>query len=235
MSANIAEAKELVAEAGRILHVHGLVDYLGHVSIRVGDQVVIKPKHSPTVRGLSTLTADRIITVDLEGRKQEGEGIPVAETFIHTEIYKARPDVQAVVHTHQHATTVLGVLERPILPLLHIPASYVDEHDFGLYPHAHLVTTPEQGANLAKALGDKTFCHLQNHGIVSVAETLQEATVNALLLEELARTNLEVLQTGLPPRLIPDDELADLREFRGPWPGRWEYFREQTEIALAGR
>ena len=219
------EGRTLVAEAGRVLSGLGLIDYLGHASMRVDDGAIIKPKHSPTIRDASRLGPEHMVRVDIDGALVEGEDPPPAEVFIHTKIYRARPDVGAVVHTHQKAATMLGVLEAPMLPLLHIPASYVDR--LQMWPHARLVADRELGADLAAALGDATFCHLQGHGIVSVAPTLPEAVVGAAMVEDLATANLEALRAGLAPRVIPDDELADLRRLRGGVEGRWQFLREQ--------
>lgn len=219
------EGRRLVAEAGRILSGLGLIDYLGHASLRVDGGAIVKPKHSPTIRDASRLGPEHMVHVDLDGRLVDGGDPPPSEVFIHTEIYRARPDVGAVVHTHQKAATMLGVLTAPILPILHIPASYVDRIE--MWPHAHLVADRALGADLAAAAGDASFCHLQGHGIVSVASTLQEAVVGAVMLEDLAVANLEALRTGRAPRVIPDDELADLRRLRGSVEGRWQYLREQ--------
>lgn len=219
------EGRTLVAEAGRVLSGLGLIDYLGHASLRSDDGAIIKPKHSPTVRDASRLGPEHMVRVDLDGRLLDGGDPPPAEVFIHTEIYRARPDVGAVVHTHQKAATMLGVLNAPMLPLLHIPASYVDS--LQTWPHAHLVADRNLGADLAATLGGASFCHLQGHGIVSVAPTMQEAVVGAVMVEDLAVANLEALRSGLAPRVIPDDELADLRRLRGGVAGRWEYLREQ--------
>ncbi|MGZ2224300.1 class II aldolase/adducin family protein [Glutamicibacter nicotianae] len=220
-----SEEKELVAQAGRILSRIGLIDYLGHASMRVNNGAIIKPKHSPTITDASHLTAETMIQVDLEGNLLAGVNKPPAEVFIHTEVYKARPDVGAVVHTHQKAATMLGVLDAPVLPLLHIPASYVD--DVKMWPHSHLVSNKELGEDLAKALGQATFCHLQGHGIISVAPSLKEAVIGAVMLEELATANMEALRTGLTPHLIPEHELRELRKLRGGVEGRWQYLNEQ--------
>ena len=107
--------RELLAAAHRVLYHQGLVDYLGHCSVRVPgtDRVLIKPKHSPNVRGLGSLRPEDMVVIDLDGNLVDAgaagatEG-PPAECFIHTEIYRARPDVSAVVHTHQPAGTLLG-------------------------------------------------------------------------------------------------------------------------------
>jgi L-ribulose-5-phosphate 4-epimerase len=229
--------RELVARAGQVLTALGLVDYLGHASARVPgtDRVVVKPKHSPTVRGMAALGADAMVVVDLNGGLVEGSALdakarPPAEVFIHTEIYRARPDVAAVVHTHQRAATLAGVLGLPIEPVLHVPATFVDA-DPPVWPHPVLVDTAGLGRDLAAALGDKRFCHLQGHGIVSVAGDLREATVGAAMLEQLAEAALTAAAAGAKPRTITPAEIATLRSQVAGVEGRWAYYCELAGIA----
>lgn len=222
--------RELVAEAGQVLSRLGLVDYLGHCSARVPgtDRLVIKPKHSPTVRGMHRLTGADMIVVDMDGRLLVGQDPPPAEVFIHAEIYRARPDVGAVVHTHQTSATLMGVIEAPILPILHVESVFVRE-PVPVWPCPLLVTSRELGSDLAAALGDARFCHLQGHGIVSVAETIPDATVAASMLERLSEANLRVLQAGHQPRVISDAEIDQLSREAAPVGGRWAYFRQLVE------
>jgi L-ribulose-5-phosphate 4-epimerase len=226
----IRELRELVALSGRILTALGLVDYLGHSSARLPgtDRVVIKPKHSPTVRSMAALGPDDMIVVDLDGRLVEGTARPPAEVFLHTEIYRARQDVAAVVHTHQPSATLAGVLGAPILPVLHVPSTFVPA-DPPTWPCPLLVDNPERGRQLAAALGRERFCHLQGHGIVSVAADVRHATVGAVMLEQLAEIALRVAATGLKPRVIPDDEIAVLRGQVAGVDGRWAYYQQLAD------
>jgi L-ribulose-5-phosphate 4-epimerase len=220
------QLRELVATAGRILYQQGLTDYLGHCSARVPgtDRVVIKPKHSTTVRSPGELGPGDMIVIDLDGNLVEGSDAPPAECFIHTEIYRARPDVQAVVHTHQRAATLLGVVGADLLPVLHVPAVLTDGGTMPTWPCPLLVTDCELGRQLAAELGTAGLCHLQGHGIVSVAADIRRATVTAIALEQLAEANLTILRTGLSPRVITQDELEELRGSVASVDGRWAYY-----------
>jgi ribulose-5-phosphate 4-epimerase/fuculose-1-phosphate aldolase len=92
---------------------------------------------------------------------------------------------------------------------------------------AELVVTPTQGQRLAEALGTTSrVCHLQGHGIVSVAATVQEATLGAIHLERLAEVNYRVAQLGRPPRVIPAAELRALAGQLASPAGRWAYYAE---------
>lgn len=230
--------RALVAAAGRVLHHQGLTDYLGHCSARVPgtDRVIIKPKHSPAVTTPAALGPADMVVIDLAGNLIEGEAPPPAECFLHTEIYRARPDVLAVVHTHQQAATLLGVIGAELLPVLHVPAALTDGGRIATWPCPLLVTTPELGRELAAALGGEQLCHLQGHGIVSACGDLRRAVVTAIALEQLAAANLAILQSGREGRVITPDEVASLRQSVASIDGRWAYYREQAEAEpLAGR
>jgi ribulose-5-phosphate 4-epimerase/fuculose-1-phosphate aldolase len=222
------ELRTLVADSGRVLYQQGLMDYLGHCSARVPgtDRIVVKPKHSPRIRGTYSLTGSHMVVVDLDGRLIEGEDRPPAEVFIHTEIYKARPEVQAVVHTHQPVATVMGVMGAEIRPVLHVQSALIGGRSIPTWACPMLVTTPERGRDMVAALGDASVGHLQGHGIVSVAGDIKTATIQAVMLEQLAQANLDILQAGGAPRVIPADEIADLQREMAPVTGRWAYYMQ---------
>ena len=223
--------RELVAAAGRILHDQGLADYLGHCSARIPgtDRVIIKPKHSPSVRSPASLGPGDMVVIDLDGNLIEGRDQPPSERFIHTEIYRARPDVTAVVHTHQESSTVLGATGAELLPVLHVPAVLTGGGNVATWPCPLLVVNPDLGRQLAAALGSHQLCHLQGHGIVSVAGDLRAAVLAAIAMEQLARANLAILQTGLRPRVITPAELEELAEQVAPTGGRWAYYLQSAD------
>ena len=225
------ELRELVATSGQILYEQQLVDYLGHSSARVPetDHVVIKPKHSPKTRGMHTLTADDMIVIDLDGNLVEGIEKPPAEAYIHTEIYRARDDVMAVVHTHQPTATLMGVMSAEILPVLHVQAGLLGGEEIPVWPCPLLVTNAERGRDLAAALGDANVGHLQGHGIVSVAADVKTATIQAIMLEQLAEANLRILLAGRRPRAIPSDEIVELQREMAPVEGRWAYYLQLVD------
>lgn len=224
------QLREIVAMAGKILYHQRMMDYLGHLSVRIPntDRIVIKPKFSPRTRSVGSVGPKDLIVIDLDGHLLEGEEQPPAEFRIHTEIYRARPDVSAVVHTHQPSSTLLGVIGAELLPLLHIP-SVLTDGGVATWPSPLMVTTQALGQEVAAALGNRHLCHLQGHGIVAVAQDLREATLAAIAFEQLAEANLRVLQTGLQPRAITREELDQLHETAGGIEGRWAYYQQLVE------
>ena len=218
-------ARRLLAASSKIQYRLGLTDYLGHTSIRLPEpgRFLVKPKHSVTVTAMDSVGPADFVVVDTDGQLVEGRGTPPSEVFIHTEIYRARPDVQVIIHTHQPQATLMGVLGAPILPLLHAQSPLLAE-PIPTWACSVLVQDAELGGQLAAALGGHRLAHLQGHGIVSVSTTVEEATVNALQLEQLAKANLEVLKTGITPRVVPPEEIDRLRQQIAGVEGRWAYY-----------
>jgi L-ribulose-5-phosphate 4-epimerase len=221
------EQRDLLATTCHILYRLGLSDYLGHPSVRLDERrVLIKPKHSPRVRGMDTMRPNDMVVIDLAGNLLEGDLEPPSERFIHTEIYRARPEVASVVHTHQPMATLMGIVGMPILPLLHLESPLVERQPVPTFPCAELIVSFELGRRVAEALSDHAVCHLQGHGIVSVGPSIQEATLGAIHLEKLAEVNYRVALLGREPRVIPADEIQALKRQLAPPAGRWAYYAE---------
>ncbi len=231
------ELRVTVATAGAILYHLGLADYMGHCSARVpgAERIVIKPRHSTSVHGMGTVAPERMVVIDFDGKLLEGDEGPPAERFIHTEIYRKRPDVGGVIHTHQMLSVAFGIAERPILPLLSVEAPLV-ARGIPIHRDPDLVDSPAKGKALAAALGDHEVVHIQNHGVVFASPTIEEATLASIHLERLALVNYFALQLGAPhaiERTKLDEMLA------GPRVGykvRWGYYKSLLDTgALSAR
>jgi len=225
----VRELRRRVALACRILYQQGLADYMGHPSARIGDShyVIVKPKHSVRIKGFGAMTTENMIVVDLDGHVHVGEDGPPNELPIHLEIYRARPDVKAIVHTHQLMATCFGVAERPILPILHVEAPVLTD-GIAVYPSPQLVTTPERGREMVQSLGQHHVMHLQGHGIVTAESTLEEATLAAINLERLAHATYIARSLGTP-RVISPQGIAQLQAELAPPQGRWAYYSSLVE------
>ncbi len=233
--AQLEELKEKVAVANRVLYHQGLAEWLGHASLRLPgtDHVMVKRNGRLGVC-LGYTTAREIVTMDLEGRKLEGEGEPPAEWPLHTEIYKARSDVGSVIHTHQKWATAFGIAGRDILPLypnpwhtafLAEPIPIFDSARFAEY----LVTTPEVGRAVAQTMGQHTVCHLVGHGVVVAAPTMEQCVVLAVDLERQAEMTYLTSQLGTP-RAIPKGLMTrDPFEATGAL-RQWEYYAKAAPL-----
>ena len=179
---------EDLARTLRVAHVLGLINLLGHVSVRIGDRILVTPG-----RGLGTpppnrITASDVLTVDFNGRVLEGSYPAPRDLAMHLAVYRARPDVKAVMHRHQTEMLAFGLVERELLPVVHLNADQV-QSPLPRFGRGELVTTATQGEALSRTLGDAGACQLPGHGILVVGPGLVEVLTRAHHLEELAKIN----------------------------------------------
>ena len=175
----------------------------GNVSARVPGEPLVAI--TPTSVLYEVLRAEEICVVSLEdGRTCEGEAPPSGELPLHLAVYRARPDVGAVVHTHAPAVSALSVLGRPLPPVMDEMVVYlggtVEIADYAFSG------TDALARNVVAALGDRAAVLLANHGDVCVGRDAEEALHVALTMESTARIYLEALRAGAP-RLLPEDAL----------------------------
>src|SRR5580700_9207995 len=109
--------RETLADAGRVLAMEGHGDYVaGHISVRLPEdsgRFLMKPAGI----GIEEMRPDNIITVDIEGRKVGGTMPRHNEVFIHSEVLRARPDINCVIHTHASHAVAFSSLGKPLLPV----------------------------------------------------------------------------------------------------------------------
>ena len=198
------QAKQKLIDAGMILAQHGYGDMTrGHLSVRLPDQpeLFFMKAHS---LGLEEITMDNILTIDLDGKVVAGTARRHSEVFIHSEIFRQRPDVQAVIHTHSTNLVALSALQQPIRPLSQGGAAFVDA--LPLYTDTiDLIRTPEMGHGVAVALGPHKAVQLKHHGTVMTGRSLEEAIVLLFMLENAAQVQLLAMAAGpLAPEFPPE-------------------------------
>jgi ribulose-5-phosphate 4-epimerase/fuculose-1-phosphate aldolase len=190
---------ELVA-ANRILYEQSVLDGYGHVSARhdtKSDRFWLSRSMAP---GL--VTADDIMEFDLHGEPVDARGrATYAERFIHSEIYKRRPDVRAIVHSHSPAVIPFGVTSVPLRPIFHMSGFLgigvpVFEIRAAAGDTDMLIRTPGLGAALALCLGSKPAALMRGHGAVAVGISLPQAVYRAVYLEVNARLQSEAMKLG---------------------------------------
>jgi L-ribulose-5-phosphate 4-epimerase len=221
-----------IAAASRLLVMEDLLDYSGHVSARIPgeDAYFIQPGTDPR----SDLEPERLIKVDFDGNILDNQGLrPPVEIPIHGEIYKARPDVNAVLHSHMEMpiwlTMMDGVELKPMRPRAIRWQSGIARN--GDPSH---IKSEQQGKQLAADLGPHHACLLRAHGSVLVAESIPAIFVDAVHFAENARALMQVLQAGQKPLPLTDDELeqvnkTDMREFHNA--KLWTYYRNKARKA----
>ncbi|MEJ7748633.1 MAG: L-ribulose-5-phosphate 4-epimerase [Candidatus Limnocylindrales bacterium] len=185
---------------------HGLVVWTGgNVSARDPETgfVVIKPSG---VR-YDDLTAASMVVLDLEGRIVEGTHKPSSDTASHLYIYRHRPDVNGVVHTHSRYATAFAAVGRSIP--VHLTAQ-ADEFG-GEIPCAGFALIGDEaiGAEVVASIGRSPAVLLKNHGVFTVGRTAGDAVKAAVMTEDVAATVFAALQLGRPDTL-PDDVVARL-------------------------
>lgn len=221
--AGSVERRTLLANACRVLAARGLAeDVLGHVSLRTGPDTLLVRCRGPQESGLLFTTADDVREVDLAtapgAAADDGWAAP-NELPIHTEVLRARPDVDAVLHCHPPDVVLAGIADVPLRPVVgayNIPAARLALDGVPVYPRSVLVRRPDLGREVVAALGEAPVLVLRGHGIVTVgsgAHAVELAVARALALDVLARVSLDVHRLGGgAPDISPADvtELPDL-------------------------
>ncbi|HEX9809911.1 MAG TPA: class II aldolase/adducin family protein [Alphaproteobacteria bacterium] len=214
------DARELVAKSCRIIGGLGLTKAAtGHVSRRSPDgrHVLIRARGADEI-GVRYTTAEQVIAVDMDGAKVDGpDGLePPQEVHLHTVVYRTRREVQSVVHVHPVTVVLFTICELPLQPLYggYDPGS-LDLLLKGIPTYGRSVTI--NNAELAKdfmaAMGEKNVCLMRGHGITTAGATVEEATVTAIRLNELAEVNYRAHLLG-NPKPIPDEDIAEFRRRR---------------------
>jgi len=190
-----------LVSANHILFKEGVVDGFGHVSVR--DERA--PERFLLSRSLAPgrVRARDILEFGLDGEPLNARGRrPYLERFIHSEIYRARPDVVAVVHNHSPALIPFGITGTALRPVFHMSgflgsATPIFEiREAGGPATDMLIRDHKLGAALARALGAAPFALMRGHGSVAVGATLKQVVFRAIYAEVNARLQSEALRLG---------------------------------------
>jgi L-fuculose-phosphate aldolase len=234
------DARELVAKSCRMLGGLGLTKAAtGHVSQRSpdGKHVLIRARGRDEI-GVRYTTADQVIAVDLDGKKIDGaDGLSApSEVFLHVHLYRTRPEVQSVVHIHPPTVVLFTICEMPLQPLYggYDPGS-LDLLLRGIptYGRSITITNFELAKEFGAVMGDKSVCLMRGHGITTAGAGVEEATVTAIRLNELAEMNFRAHQLGTP-KPIPDEDIAEFQRRRDKNPrgenvhmnSTWRYYAD---------
>jgi ribulose-5-phosphate 4-epimerase/fuculose-1-phosphate aldolase len=198
--------RELLTNAGRVLVLEGQGDYVaGHITARLpggSGRFLMKPAGI----GLDEMSPENIITVDADGLKVGGTMPRHNEVFIHSEVLRARPDVQSVLHTHAEHAVAFSSLGRPLLPIGNEGSVFGGSVPI-FAETTDLIVTPERGQAVARCLGDRRAVILRNHGIVTAGHCVEETVWLALKLERACRVQLLAEAAGGPKLLAEGEDL----------------------------
>ena len=225
--------EDLVA-ANRALVQQGVLDGFGHVSVRHDRN----PKRFLISRSLAPelVTPADIMEFDLDCNPVDARGRALySERFIHGEIYKARADVRAVVHSHAPSLIPFGVSSTPLRPVYHMAAfigSRVPVFDirtaFGMTDM--LVSDSARGRALAQVLGNRTAALMRGHGVVVVGSSIPMAVGRSIYLELNARIQLQAMALGGGVTYLSPEEakqIMDAGENRG-YERPWELWKKKA-------
>ena len=212
-SETVASAIREVVDANHILFDQGVVDGFGHVSLRHPlrpDRFLLARSMAPAL-----VTADDVLVFDLDGAPAAAEGRTVyLERFIHSEIYRARPDVVAVVHSHSPAvvpfSVVRGTRLRPVCHMcgfLGAGTPVFEIRDVAGRGSDLLIRDARLGAALARSLGSGAAVLMRGHGATVVGGSLRQAVFRAVYTEIGARLQADAMRLG-PVTYLTDDEAA---------------------------
>jgi L-fuculose-phosphate aldolase len=197
--------KQQLVDAIRMLERAGFIDHNGHCSARrdAGSYYI---NSGASVRG--SLSVEDIVTVDLDGHLIEGSARPPLEFHIHSEVYRARPDVHAVMHTHPQWSTFLTMVGEKYKAVY---AQGVLLGDIPLLDSPLSVNTKPMGEKLVAALGLGPAVLLKAHGVVIVGATIVECFALSAYVEENAYRQYMAMQIGAP-YVFSDAEQQACRE-----------------------
>jgi len=200
---------------------------LGHVSARLPNQEYLHMK--PRGLGLEEVRAEDIIVIDFEGNKLAGEPKRHSEYPIHAEICRARPEINCVVHTHPPYATALGAAGGDLHPIGHEGSLFVNLPVFK--ETTLLIRASVQGKAVAGCLGKARAVLLQNHGVVVVGQSIEAATIYAILLEKASRMELLSRQFGSPIWGSEEESQRKVEQAFHPKniQAFWEYFARKVE------
>lgn len=230
MGAALRRAREEVALGNRILANEGVLDAFGHVSLRNPEN----PNHYLLSRSRAPELVDTsdVLEYDMDSNPVHTTNYRLyAERVIHGEIYKARPDVQAIVHHHAPAIMPFCIAGIELVPVFHLGATigrkvpFWDQHDeFG--NTNLLVVKPEEGASLARALGPHPMVLMNRHGATAVGANVQELVFRAIYSCRNAEFQYQARALGRVIPLWPGeiDEASKIDSLPTATNRTWEYW-----------
>lgn len=200
---DVLSMKKRIVNCLRIMVNEGLFELTyGHMSCRIPgtNQFLILGHLHDKGKSLFDVTAEDIVTMDLNGDTLPGEMEAPGERFIHTEVYKRRPDVQAIVHCHPFHSTVFSIAGVPIFPVNHLGTIFAPQTP--IHEYSGQIDNSDKAGAMADSLGDKMAVLIRSHGVTVVGHSIEKAAVNTLALETTAKMQMAASQIGTA-RAVP--------------------------------
>ena len=234
-AAPYAAVRDLVL-ASRVLANEGVLDAFGHVSARHPANPTRYMISRQVAPGL--VQGEDIVVLDLDSNPVgEVTGGLFIERYIHGEIYRRRPDVHAIVHSHSPTTIPFGITNTKLRPVCHMsgfldPAAPVFDIRDEVRNSDMLIRTPALGRALADTLGERPVALMRGHGNVVAGPDLKVAVYRAIYCEVNARLQLQALQLDSKPRYLTSGEAQNSDATNTRVLARaWRYWAERAGCA----
>ena len=223
-----------LVSANHILFKEGVLDGFGHVSVREErdpERFLLSKSIAP-----ATVTARDVMEFGMDGEPLNPRGRkPYLERTIHSEIYRARPDVQAIVHSHSPALIPFGITGTSLRPVFHMSgflgsATPIFEiREAGGPATDMLIRDRKLGAALARTLGAAPFALMRGHGSVAVGATLKQVVYRAIYAEVNARLQSEAVRLGTITFLNEQEAANASRTNDGVIDRPWELWKKRAK------
>ncbi len=223
-----------LVSANRILFRHRVVDAFGHVSVRHPEDPALFLLARNMAPGL--VTVDDIVTFHLDGRPLNAGGRGVyLERFIHGEIFRLRPDVQAVIHSHAPAVVPFGIVATATLkPVWHmsgflgLSTPVYEIRDHGGDDTDLLIRSRELGISLAETLADHSVVLMRGHGATVVGDSLKQAVFRSIFTQVNAELQLQAHQLGEVNFLTPGECETASRSVGSQVDRAWNLWKDEV-------
>jgi ribulose-5-phosphate 4-epimerase/fuculose-1-phosphate aldolase len=191
MSDAIESLKEKMVMACKVLQNQGVLDGYGHLSARLPDERILSTPLMPPGK----VALRDLIIIDKHGKKLEGFGEPNGETAMHTSIYKARPDVQCILHYHPDELVAVAAAGHGIQVLANCGVDFY--RGTPIYDSPALIRTDQLGDKVAQTLGNRNAVLLRGHGGTVVANHMDKLLRLGINLVRSAR--IQIMAASLGP------------------------------------
>ena len=217
--------QDIVSACG-ILSGKKLVEGFGHLSARIPNSELFLL--TPRI-GLALVKESDLLTMNFQGEVVEGRRPPPSEAWLHTAIMRARPRINAITRIHARVANIFSVTNRKLEPV-HNHGSFF-AGGVPLFQTPDLITTAELGDRVTRALGDKPAILLRGNGQVTVGQSIPEAVMMAIYLEEAAEVLYGALQIGTPIPLTLDESKQRQVEALPPvdLERAWNFFKSRLD------
>ena len=203
-NSSVERYKIEVAACTRLLNNEGILEYSGHVSVRLPDRNTLLIQSFDASR--TDLMPDELFVVDLAGKILDGpsDARPVNEVEIHSEVLRARAEVNAVLHYHPDIATLFTMVEGvDLVPMKN--HAYRWGSGIPTHPESWHIDTPQRGRAMAETLGEHNAVMLRAHGAVIVSESIPALMVDAVHFEENAKAMYDAARLGTLKPLSPEE------------------------------